>query len=197
MLEGEERAREEVAASLAVFQRLDDAWGVAMSLNTLSWLRAIFARYEGAGDLFERTLEASEQVGDEMAIAMALSSLAESQRSAGEVAEARQTAARGLRLLRASSSSFAVPDLLDTLAACSTTEHEYEQAAELVGASSALRESMRVPRWGPALDRGERLEAMLRSALGDEVFGAAQTRGRARPIEAFIPTEVDAPVAPS
>jgi hypothetical protein len=31
---------------------------------------------------------------------------------------------------------------------------------------------------------------MLRTTLGDEVFAAAQERGRARPIEAFTPTDV-------
>jgi predicted ATPase len=190
MLEGEEPAQERVATALATFERLNDAWGVAMSLNTMAWFRTIFDRYEGAGDIFERALAASEQFGDELAIAMALGSGANAKLSAGEVSEARRLAARGLVLLRASSSSFAVPELLDTLATCSTAEHEYEQASELVGAATALRASMRVPRWGPALDRHERLEAMLRTALGDEVFAAAQERGRARPIEAFIPTDV-------
>ena len=182
---------------IGTFERLNDAWGVAMSLNTASWIRTIFARYEGAGDLFERTLAASEHVGDELAIAFALSSLAQAQLSAGDGAEAHQTAMRALRLLRASSSSFALPDILDTLAVCCSSDGEYDQAAELLGAASALREAMRVPLWGPSLDRRERLEAELQGALGDDLFAAAQARGRARPIESFKPTRSDAPLTPS
>ena len=195
MLQGEEEpALEQVAASLVMFERLNDAWGVAMTLNTMAWLRTIFDRYDDAGDLFERTLAASEQVGDELAIAFALSSLSQAQLAAGDDADARQTALRALHLLRASSSSFAVPDLLETLAVSCSSDREYEQAAELLGAASMLRETMRVPLWGPSLDRRDRLETELGRAMGNDLFAAAQARGRARPIESFMPTEVDAPL---
>jgi tetratricopeptide (TPR) repeat protein len=194
MLEGEAQGQELAAASLATFDRLDDAWGVAMSLNVMAWLRRIFARYEGAGDIFERALGASEKVGDEFEIAMALSNLAESQLAAGDVPEARQTAERGLRLLEASSSSFLVHDLLETLASCTTASNDHEQAAELLGAASAARERMHVPVWGPALGRRQQLEATLRAALGDDRFAAAQERGRTQPADAFVASEVDATV---
>jgi predicted ATPase len=194
MREGEEQAQKQVAASLATFERLDDAWGVAMSLNLMAWLRTIFARYEDAGDVFERALVASEQVGDELAMAMALANLADAKLAAGEVAEARQTAERGLRLLQASSSSFAVDDLLETLAACSTATRDYERAAELLGAASAARERMRVPVWGPALDERDQLEATLRAALGGDLFETVQERGRTRPVEVFVAPEGDATV---
>jgi predicted ATPase len=195
MLEGEEQAQEQAAASLATFQRLDDAWGVAMSLNVMAWLRTIFARYEGAGDVFERALAASEQVGDELEMAMALANLADAKLAAGKVAEARQTAERGIRLIQASGSSFAVHDLLETLAACSTVTRDYEQAAELLGGATAARERMRVPVWGPALDWREQLEATLRAALGDDLFATVQERGRTRPVEVFLAPAGDATVS--
>ena len=196
MLEGEEQAQEQAASSLATFERLDDAWGVAMSLNVMAWLRTIFARYEGAGDIFERALGAAEQVGDELAMAMALANLADAELAAGEVARARQTAERGLRLLQASNSSFVVHDLLETLAACSSATRHYERAAELLGAASAARERMRVPFWGPALDQREQLEATLRAALGDDLFETAQEQGRTRSVEVFVAPEVDSTVPP-
>ena len=195
MLEGEAQAQEQAAAGLATFERLEDAWGVAMSLNVMAWLRTIFARYEGAGDLFDRALVAAEQVGDELAMAMAIGNLALARFAAGNVAEARQTAERALRLLQASSSSFAVHDFLDTLAACSAATGDYELAAELLGAASAARERMRVPVWGPALDRREQLEATVRAGLGDELFMTAEERGRTRPIEAFVPAAPEAKIA--
>jgi tetratricopeptide (TPR) repeat protein len=183
MLEGEAQGQKQAAASLATFEQLDDAWGVAMSLNVMAWLRTIFGRYEGAGDLFERALVASEQVGDELGTVMALSNLADAQFAAGEVAQAQQTAERGLRLLQTSNSSFVLHDLLETLATCSTARGEYEHAAELLGAASAARERMRVPDWGPALEQRQQMEATMRDTLGDELFSAAEERGRTRPIE--------------
>ena len=162
-----------------------------MSLNVMAWLRTIFARYEGAGDIFERALGAAEQVGDELVMAMALANLADADLAGGDVARARQTAERGLRLLEASNSSFVVHDLLETLAACSSATRHYERAAELLGAASAARERMRVPFWGPALDQREQLEATLRAALGDDLFETAQEQGRTRSVEAFVAPEVD------
>ena len=82
-----------------------------------------------------------------MEMAMALANIADAKLAAGDVAEARHTAERGLRLLQASSSSFALDDLLEKLATCRTTTRDYRQAAELFGAASASRERMRVPIW--------------------------------------------------
>jgi len=194
--EGEEAAQRQTAANLATFERLADAWGAAMSLNVMAHLRAIFARYDGAGDLFVNAVEASERVGDEMLMAMSLSNLAESRLAAGDVVGARRSAARGLGLLHASSSSFVVPELLETLAACSATQGAHEEAAELAGAAAGLRERMLVPVLGPARERNELLLQSLRDALGDERYAAAQERGRARPVDALIPTGLEPAVAP-
>ena len=52
-----------------------------MTLDVTAWLRTIFARFDEAGDLFERALRVSEQVGDELEIVMALGNMAALYRS--------------------------------------------------------------------------------------------------------------------
>jgi predicted ATPase len=187
-VEGFEPAHAQLANSVKTFEQFDDAWGMAMSLNVVTWLRTIFARFEDAGDLFERALAASEQVGDELEIVMALGNLSQARLDAGDTVHAREAAERALELLRASGSTYNAFELLETLARCSVAEGDDAGATELVGAAQRLRELMHVPVWGPASQRHERLFADLRAALGDEAFGAARERGRAKRFDQFSST---------
>ncbi len=185
--EADQPAYAHVATSLKMCEQLDDAWGIAMSLNIEAWLRTIFARFDGTGDLFERALAASEHVGDELQIVMALGNLAQARLAVGDTVRSRETVGRALALLRASGSTYSAPDLLETLARCGVAEGDYVQASELVGVAQALRERTQIPVWGPASRRHEELLANLRAALGDESFGAACDQGRARGFDQFKP----------
>jgi hypothetical protein len=184
-VEGEQPAQARVANSLNTFERLDDAWGVAMGLNATAWLRTVFARFDDAGDLFERALAASERVGDDLQIVMALGNLAEARLAARDPARAREAVERALTLLGASGSTYNANWLLETLARCSVADGDHAGATELVGAAEALREAIREPMWGPARERHEALLADLRRVLGDAAFRAARDRGRAKRPDQF------------
>ena len=187
-VEGEQQAIAQLAGSLRTFEQLDDAWGVAGTLNAMASLRTNFARFDDAGDLFERALATSEQVGDELQIVMALNNLAQAELAAGETDQARQAVERALGLLNASGSAYNGADLLNTLARCEVADGDSVRSAELVGMAETLRESMHVPMWGPAVGRHQQLLAGLRAALGDEVFEAARDRGRAKRLDQFRST---------
>jgi tetratricopeptide (TPR) repeat protein len=176
--EGEQPALAHLAHALEAFTQLGDAWGIAMSLDVTAWLRTIFARFNDAGDLFERALCASEQVGDELEIVMALGNMAEAKLASGDTNEAQRAADRAIALQRGGGSIYSQPDLLETLARCRLASGDYVGATELIGTAQAMRESMHVPHWGPARDRYERLLADLRHGLGDAEFVAARDRGR-------------------
>jgi predicted ATPase len=177
--EGEQPALAHLAHATQAFTQLGDAWGIAMSLDVTAWLRTIFARFDDAGDLFERALRTSEQVGDELEIVMALGNMAEAKLASGDTDEAQRAAERALALLRGGGSIYSQPDLLETLARCRLASGDYVGATELVGTAQAVRESMHVPHWGPALERYQRLLAELRQRLGDAEFAVVRDRGRA------------------
>ena len=155
-------------------------------------LRTNFSRFDDAGDLFERALAASEQVGDELQIVMALNNLAQAQLAAGESDRARQAVERALALLHASGSSYSGADLLNTLARCDIADGDSVRAAELVGMAETLRETMHVPIWGAAVRRYQQLLADLRAAIGDDLFEAARERGRAKRLDQFSSTLIGA-----
>jgi hypothetical protein len=116
-----------------------------MSLDVTAWLRTVFARFNNAGDLFERALCASEQVGDELEIVMALGNMAEAKLASGDTSEAQRAAERAIALQRGGGSIYSQPDLLETLARCRLASGDYVGATELIGTSQAMRESMHIP----------------------------------------------------
>ena len=81
--------------------------------------------------------------------------------------------------------------MLENLSLLAVLEDLPELAAERLGAASALRQEMRVPLWGAALERVERRGAELRETLGPERFEAAVARGReARFAEVSAPPDL-------
>jgi predicted ATPase len=175
---GYSAASTQLADSIKSFEQREDAWGVAMSLNVMAWLRAIFTRFEDAADLFDLALSKSEAVGDELQIVMARGNLAQARVAAKDTIQARKAVERAFALLRASGSTYEAHELFEILARCSVADGDTVGATEHIGAADALRESMHVPLWGPLFDRHERLVTDLRAALGDAAFAMAYDRGR-------------------
>jgi hypothetical protein len=140
-------------------------------------LRVIFDHYEGAGDLFERAVEAVGKVGDDFGIALASHNLAMARLAAGDVAAARTVIESVLERRGSGEITYAGDDALDVLARIEHAEGRPERAIALLAAADGVRRRTHIPLWPPALERHERLLAELRSRVGDAAFDEAYARG--------------------
>jgi hypothetical protein len=96
-----------------------------------------------------------------------------------DVEATRSSIRRAIELVDGAGIVFIRPDVLENHSLLAVLEDLPELVAERLGAASALREAMRVPLWGAALERVERRAAVLRQLLGEDRFEAAIARGRA------------------
>jgi non-specific serine/threonine protein kinase len=181
--EGKERALSGLSKALAVLEREDDAWGVAVALSGSSRIRSVFGDFEGAEEHLNRTLAAAESLGDPFLIILALDNHARYRISTGDAKGTREVVERALALVRTTGIRYAVDDLLEVYAWLETDAGEYARAAELLGTAEVLREAMRVPLWGPLIDRHAALEREVREALGEAAFNAGRERGRGLPLD--------------
>ena len=176
-LKGETWAQSELAETLAMFEELDDLWGVGTTMHAMCRLRTVFDHYEGAGDLFERTLATVERVGDDLGVALALVNLAHAHLAAGELDATRAVIRRLLEHMASAGITYASDDLFDILARIELAEGEPLQAVELVAAAQNLREQHHTPLWPAALARHKVFLDELRASVGVEAFDEAYARG--------------------
>ena len=176
-IDGEARAEELAVAAEDSYRRLGDAWGEAAALNTLGWLYVAQERFNGTGDVFERTLAASVAAGDEQFSAMAEVNLAEyllhhgDQDGAATLLSSCLERHRSLRLL------YSVAYLLEAIARLDAARGNERGATRLVGAASAMREAAGLSVWGSQFERREQFVEELRDALGDPAYAEAFDAG--------------------
>jgi predicted ATPase len=174
-----EQGRVQMADCLAGFEAIGDDWGVALASSSIVWLQTMTECYDETDAAFLRSLATAERAGDDLLLAMAHENLATRRLHEGDIEGTRVAIRKAIELVEGAGIVYIRPDLLESLSRLAVLEGLPELAAERLGAASALREAMRVPLWGAALERVERRESELREALGDERFEAALERGRA------------------
>jgi len=160
-----------------MFEEIGDLWGVGTTMHSMCRLRTLYDHYEDAGDLFERTLEAVERVGDDLGISLALVNLATASMAAGDVEATRAVIRRLVDHMSSTGITYAGDGLLDLLAWIESADGEYERAVELLASADRLREQLGTPLWPPARKKRESFMEELRTAMGDEAFDAAYERG--------------------
>jgi hypothetical protein len=153
--------------------------GRALASNTVARLQTMTERYDDTDEAFRRALAAAERSGDNLLLAMAFDNLATKRLHERDVEGTRTAIKKAIDLVDGAGIVYIQPDVLESLSRLAVLEDLPELAAERLGAASALREAMRVPLWGAALERVEHRAEELREALGDERFEAALERGRA------------------
>ena len=185
-VEGEERAQRDLERGLALFEEIGDAWGVASAMSGMCRIRSIFSDFDGAEELFDRCLAAAEEVEDDLLIALALDNHVHYHLAQGDTETTRAVIERALEVYRRSGVRYAADDLFESLARLETDDGEHVRAAELAGVAEELRESMRVPLWGPLLDRHVELVEELRGKLGGRRLDEALQRGRSYPLTHWL-----------
>jgi predicted ATPase/transcriptional regulator with XRE-family HTH domain len=180
-----ERARGLVDESLAGYRTMDDHQGIADDLVTLGLAT------QGQGDParatahFGEALEHAREIGYRLGEATALYRLGLAALDAGETNQALALLGESLRLVRATGDYEAMAGILDGVASAAAVGSA-ERAAQLFGAVTALRAAIGAP-CPPADEDGYRHAlGRARATLGDEEFAAAETAGRALPLEDAI-----------
>ena len=176
-LVGMHEALARLATVLTAFEELGDLWGIGTTLHAMCRLRTVYGDYDGAGELFERTVAAVERSGDDLGIALALMNVARERVSAGDHAGAAHIIRDCLQRMREAGMTYAGDDLLEMLAEVGHADGKSERAIEILAAADILRERIRTPLWPPAAERHERLVDELAGAVGRDSYDAAYERG--------------------
>ena len=171
------RAAEEAGTALAKFRELGDVEGAAWSLISLGTV----ARYQGdverASVLLTESLALSEGIGFREGIAWSVEQLGLLAAVDGDPA-AISLLRRSLELHSELRDRWRMSSVLEDLAAIAIAQGDAGQAARLLGAAEALRETI-----GTVIAPCERLQhnqttKAVRAELGDEAFDAALRQGQ-------------------
>lgn len=185
-----DRAAELHDEALRIGRALDNPRAVGVTLKNLG----LVARYRGdldeAARLHTESLALRRRIGDERGVAVSLAALADVARDRDDAGEAGRLYREALDLRRRLGTKDGVADCLLGLTALATPS-DPAQAARLVGASDALRESIGeaiAPVDRPAYNR---IIATIRAALPRADFEAAHAAGRE-----LSPADVTATIDP-
>jgi predicted ATPase/DNA-binding SARP family transcriptional activator len=151
------------------------------------------ARWQGdparASALLEEALALHREADDEAGIAYALDELALVALREGQSREARALLAESLRLMQtAGATNLIVMAALDSHAAAIAADGGGEEAARLLGAAEALRQSMGIrPLFQEKIESPRNLAvAAARDQLGDDAFAEAFADGRTLSFEQAV-----------
>jgi predicted ATPase/DNA-binding CsgD family transcriptional regulator len=187
-----DRATECFTEALNLFRERQDQRGVASALLALAACARDRGEHERALALSEEALRLSRGLGDEVGMAEALNALGGSARALGDEGRAIASYHESLRLWRepdrqgtgdgdwrgVQGTNLAVAESLSGLAAVAQVAGQPEQAARLLGAASALRETSGAGLLPADRIAHERSAASVRERLGERAFSAAWTVGR-------------------
>jgi tetratricopeptide (TPR) repeat protein len=183
------RARMLVDESLAGYREMDDHQGIADDLVTLGLATQGQGDWGQATAHFRDALEHSREIGYRLGEATALYRLGLAVLHTGDADQALSLLGDSLRLVRATGDFEAMAGILDGVAIAAATRSA-ERAAQLFGAVTSLRASIGAPRPPADADGYQRAVAAVRTTLGDEAIAAAETAGRALPLEEVIATAI-------
>jgi len=176
-----EAARAAAEASLRLFTDLGDEWAMALSLSHLAFLDYLQGDTRQARQRLEQRLAIEARLGDKWSTNQALLLLANIDLAEGDFTRAAGLCRRGMAGLREFGLEAALVDPLDVLGCALAGLGQYEAAARVWGAATAIREASRLtPSAGRRADiHFDAFVARARDALGAERLAAAIAAGAA------------------
>jgi predicted ATPase/class 3 adenylate cyclase len=176
------RAQELLTESLLLHRAVGDRQGIASALNNLADVANGLGDTNRARDLYLESSILALEGGNRLYAAIAFENLGTLAANTGETRAAEEHFCEALRLFRAVGDHQGIVNCLSGLACIALTKEAHEQAAALLGATSALREG-HANLDGPDVDATVR---SLRTALGNEQFEAIWRAGKAMKCEDVI-----------
>jgi predicted ATPase/class 3 adenylate cyclase len=172
------------AQAIGAFETLGDTWGMAQGAARLAHAARrrgdaalARARYAEARALYQR-------IADGRGEARMLVGLGDVAADEGQLAEAESLYRESLALRDRLGDRTGAASVIERLAGVSTDRPE--RAAQLIGASSALREAIGAPLTAAANAELDRFLASLRDQIGDDALQQALAAGRRMPLRAAV-----------
>lgn len=164
--------------SVEVFERFGDRWGMAFALDSAALAARREGQLERARALHEQSLALSRQIGDDRGAARTLTHLADLAAEQDDLTRAKALHLECLRIRQSLRDMPGIASAMEKLAWVMPSEAA-EDAARLLGAAEALRESIDAPVPATARADYERYVRTLASRMGEAAFESARTQGRA------------------
>ncbi len=174
---GTASARSLFEESLAIMRELGDKQSIAGSLGNLGNVAREQGDYASARALLEESLALRRELGDKRGIANSLLNLGRLDCQEKNYAASRYCLAECLTLCRVLGDKRIMAYALECFAALARAQEQPDRAAQLYGASDALRAAIGVPLPPNEREEVERALAALRPTLGEEAFNGAWTAG--------------------
>lgn len=124
---------------LALYQELDDKWGVAATLNGLGDMAHQQVNYEEAAARYEEALALFKEIGNQQAVSYVLNNLGNVARDQGDYERASKIHEEALALFRNLGDKRALATSLYNLGEVAQYKGDYVRAAELQNESLALK----------------------------------------------------------
>jgi non-specific serine/threonine protein kinase len=182
----EEEAIESLEESLRLLRATGERWEIAYALLWLgdTWFR--MGDIERAATSWEESLRLTQELGDDYLMGWSLGGLADITRLRGDFKRAAGMFKKSLSLYQSSGNKVGPPFSLEALGLVAAALGDAKRAARLWGAASAWREAINEP-LPPAYQRDyAEYVTQARTQLGEEVYAAAWSEGRAMSPEQAI-----------
>jgi tetratricopeptide (TPR) repeat protein len=173
------KARPLTEEALAQFRQAGHKWGAAAATANLGYIALCQSDYVAARAFLEESLMRSREIGDKQSVGLALQNLGLVAHVQGNYVAARALYAESLAVSREAGDKMSpVLDLIGLAGVAAEMGEDMRQAAQLAGATEALRAAIGLA--VEAFERGiyERTVAAAQTALGEEAFNAAFAAGQ-------------------
>jgi len=167
-------ARAFAEESLAIHRELGDKMGVAAALGNLGLIARENGDYETARAFYEESLSIRRELGEKLGIAAVLSGLGVVAFRQTELARASAYFKESLAMRKTLGDKAGIAESLEGLAMVGADRF---RAVMILAAAASLRGAIRVSRSAADQENYTRYLTDLRSALGEEHFAAAWSKG--------------------
>jgi non-specific serine/threonine protein kinase len=171
---------------LPAHRQQGDLHGVGWALCYLAGIQQLQGDYARAVPLFEESLAVFQDLQDKYGISYQLWYLADTLRDQRNYEQAKRLYRESLHIRHALVDKTGLAECFEGLAEVAAEEGQPVLAARLFGAAHWLRETIGTPLAALRRPAQERAVANARTALGEDVFGAAWAEGQTMTLEEAI-----------
>ena len=172
--------------SLSLRRELGDKSGIALSLHDLGDVAHAQGDDMSAHALHEESLAIYRELGGKYGMALSLHGLGNVAHAQGDDVSAHALFEESLTIRRELGEKYGIALSLEAFAEVASNQARPARAAHLMGAAETLREAIHAPISPSERDKYEHSVSEVRTALGEEAFAAAWSKGGAMTMEQAI-----------